>query len=37
MNDSKILPEIIIIIIIIMVGIENINFNGRMMNFSPTT
>lgn len=31
MNDTKILPEMIV------VGIENIDFNSRMMDFSPTT
>ncbi|KZS40066.1 hypothetical protein AWE51_25605 [Aquimarina aggregata] len=31
MNDTKILPEMIV------VGIPNINFKSRMMDFSPTT
>lgn len=31
MNDTKILPEMIV------VGIPNIDFNSRMMDFSPTT
>lgn len=31
MYDTKILPEMIV------VGIENIDFNSRMMDFSPTT
>lgn len=31
MNDTKILPEMIV------VGIENIDFKSRMMDFSPTT
>ena len=31
MNDTKILPEMIV------VGIENIDFNSRLMDFSPTT
>ncbi len=31
MNDTKILPEMIV------VGISNIDYNSRMMDFSPTT
>ncbi len=31
LNDTKILPEMIV------VGIENIDFDSRMMDFSPTT
>src|SRR5690606_38467590 len=31
MNDTKILPEMIV------VGIPNIDFNSRMMDFTPTT